>query len=108
MDFPFVAGDQPLHLQGRSAIVGYLAGYTELVDVRDAQVRVVHTTGDPDTLVVEWHSSGIMVATGREYRMPYIAVITVGPDGISSYRDYGDLAAAVAAFTPADPSGEAA
>jgi ketosteroid isomerase-like protein len=108
MDFPFAVGDQPLRLEGRPAIVDYLAGYTDMVDVRDVRVLVVHATGDPDTLVVEWESTGVAVATGREYRMPYVAVITVGPDGISSYRDYWNLAVAAAAFTPADPSGKAA
>jgi len=49
MDFPFAAGDQPTHLDGRDAVVEYLRHYTDMVDVRDVQVHAVHTTADPDT-----------------------------------------------------------
>lgn len=108
MDFPFAAGDQPAHLEGRDAVVEYLRGYTSMVDVRSATVHVVHTTADPDTLVVEWEASGVVVATGRPYRMPYVAVISVGPEGITSYRDYWNLAVAADAFTPTDPAAGAA
>lgn len=101
MDFPFATGDQPAHLDGRDAVVAYLADYTAMVDVRDAQVHTVHITGDPDTLVAEWEATGVVVATGRPYRMPYVAVISVGPEGITSYRDYWNLAVAAEPFTPA-------
>lgn len=108
MDFPFATGEQPTHLDGREDVVEYLRHYTDMVDVRDAQVHAVHTTGDPDTLVAEWAASGVVVATGRPYRMPYIAVITVGPEGITGYRDYWNLAVVADAMSPADPAGDAA
>lgn len=98
MDFPFAAGDQPTHLEGRDAVVDYLRGYTAMVDVREAHVHAVHTTSDPDTLVAEWAASGVVVASGRAYRMPYVAVITVAADGITGYRDYWNLALAANAF----------
>lgn len=102
MDFPFAVADQPSHLQGREAVVEYLSDYTAMVDVRDVRVHKIHSTGDPDTLVVEWEASGLVATIGRKYRLPYIAVITVGPDGIRSYRDYWNLALAADAFVPAD------
>jgi len=109
MDFPFAAGDQqPTRLDGRDAVMEYLRHYTDMVDVRDVQVHAVHTTGDPDTLVAEWAASGVVVATSRPYRMPYIAVITVGPEGITGYRDYWNLAVIADALTPTDPAGDAA
>jgi len=108
MDFPFAAGDQPTHLAGRDAVVEYLRHYTDMVDVRDVQVHAVHTTADPDTLVAEWAASGVVVTTGRPYRMPYIAVITVGPEGITGYRDYWNLAVVAEALTPIDATGDAA
>ncbi len=40
--------------------------------------------------------------------MPYIAVITVGPEGITGYRDYWNLAVAAEALTPIDATGDAA
>lgn len=102
MDFPFAVGGQATHLAGRDAVLDYLRGYTAMVDVRSVAISHIHTTGDPDTLVVEWEASGIVVATAREYRMPYLAVITVGPAGISRYRDYWNLAVAGDAFAAAD------
>jgi len=53
-------------------------------------------------------ASGVVVTTGRPYRMPYIAVITVGPEGITGYRDYWNLAVAAEALTPIDATGDAA
>lgn len=29
-----------------------------------------YTIGDPDTLVAAWEASGLVVATGRPYRIP--------------------------------------
>lgn len=88
MDFPFAIGEQPRHLEGRDAVTEYLRHYSDTVDVHDSVVHVTHDTADPDTIVVEWETSGIVVATARPYRMPYVAVITVSADGIVSYRDY--------------------
>lgn len=102
MDFPFATGDQPRRLQGRPAVVEYLRRYTDMVDVRDGVVQVIHDTADPDTIVVEWEVSGVVVATARPYRMPYVAVITVGAHGIVSYRDYWSLAVVAAAMTSQD------
>jgi len=104
MDFPFAVGDQPRHLEGREAVVEYLRHYTDMVDVRDSVVHVIHDTADPDTIVVEWESSGVVVATARPYRMPYVAVITVGAEGIVSYRDYWSVAAVTDAMTSEDQS----
>lgn len=104
MDFPFADGDRPRHLDGRAAVVEYLRHYTDMFDVRDSVVQVVHDTADPDTIVVEWEASGVVVATARPYRMPYVAVITVGAEGIVSYRDYWSAAMVADAMTSEDQS----
>lgn len=102
MDFPFADGDRPRHLDGRAAVVEYLHHYTDMFDVRDSVVQVIHDTADPDTIVVEWEASGVVIATARPYRMPYVAVITVGAGGIVSYRDYWSAAMVADAMTSAD------
>lgn len=91
MTFPFASGEQPKRLDGRAAVAEYLRYYTDLVDIREVSVDTLHHTDDPDTLVVEFTASGVVVATGLPYTLPYIAVITVGENGITSYRDYWDL-----------------
>ncbi len=95
MEFPFAAGGQPPRLDGRSAVAEYLSGYTEMLDVRAIASQRRHQTADPSTVIVEFEVDGVAVSAQRPYRMPYIAVITVGADGITNYRDYwSPLAAA--------------
>jgi ketosteroid isomerase-like protein len=95
MEFPFAGPGQPPRLDGRDAIVEYLAGYPDLLDVRAIASQVRHQTLDPQTVIVEFEVDGVVVATQKPYRMSYLAVITVGADGILDYRDYwSPLAAA--------------
>lgn len=95
MEFPFAAAGQPERLDGRSAVTDYLSGYTEMLDVRAVASQTRHHTDDPSTVIVEFEVDGVAVAAQKPYRMRYIAVITVGADGIENYRDYwSPLAAA--------------
>ncbi|ALE85704.1 nuclear transport factor 2 family protein [Pseudonocardia sp. HH130629-09] len=88
MTFPFVAPGSPRALAGRDAVAAYVAGYNELLLPAAVTDEVRHTTGDPDTLVVEFAVRGTVVATGTDYTLRYVAVVTVGPDGITGYRDH--------------------
>lgn len=66
-----------------------------MLDVRAVASQMRHQTGDPSTVIVEFEAEGVAVAAQKPYRMRYIAVITVGADGIENYRDYwSPLAAA--------------
>lgn len=95
MEFPFAAAGQPSRLDGRSAVVDYLSGYTEMLDVRSISSEIRHQTDDPSTVIVEFEVEGVAVAAQKPYRMRYIAVVTVSEDGIENYRDYwSPLAAA--------------
>ena len=95
MEFPFAAAGQPARLDGRSAVADYLSGYTEMLDVRAIVSEVRHQTGDPSTVILEFEVDGVAVAAQKPYRMRYVAVVTVGADGIENYRDYwSPLAAA--------------
>ena len=98
MDFPFAGPGQPARLDGRAAIVDYLAGYTDLLDVRAIASQTRYHTVDPETVIVEFEVEGLAVASQSPYVMRYIAVIMVGADGITSYRDYWSPLAAVAAL----------
>ncbi|MBP1821390.1 nuclear transport factor 2 family protein [Mycobacterium sp. OAE908] len=112
MTFPFAPPGWP-RLSGREEVRDYLAGYTDIVDVRGVSHQTRHETTDPDTIIVEWGVSGIAHATGRAYDIDYVAFVTVGADGIVAYRDYWNALAAgaalgsvdemIAAFTDAGP-----
>jgi ketosteroid isomerase-like protein len=97
-EFPFAAGAAPRRLDGREAVRGHLAGYPELVDVREIPPVTVHHTRRPETIVVEFTALGRTVRTGEPYQLDYITVITVRDGLITHYRDYwSPLAAAAAA-----------
>ncbi|ALG14718.1 hypothetical protein AOZ06_11560 [Kibdelosporangium phytohabitans] len=99
-EFPFAAGNSPKHLAGREEVRQYLAGYPDLMDVRDIPEVTVHHTRQPDTIVVEFTANGRTVRTGEPYQLDYIAVITVQDGLITRYRDYwSPLATATAAGT---------
>lgn len=99
MDFPFAPPGGVTHLEGRDAVAAYLEGYTDAVLPRRVVSDVRHDTGDPDTLVVEFAVAGEVAATGEPYEMRYVAVLTVGDAGITSYRDYWNPLAFPAAAT---------
>ncbi|WP_224388782.1 nuclear transport factor 2 family protein [Pseudonocardia sp. ICBG1293] len=88
MTFPFAAPGSPRALAGRDAVAAYGAGYNDLLLPAAVVDEVRHTTGDPDTLVVEFAVRGTVVASGADYTLRYVAVVTVGPEGITAYRDY--------------------
>lgn len=98
MEFPFAGPGQPARLEGRAAVEEYLADYTQMLDVRRIVSQTRHQTLTPDTVIVEFEVEGVAVAAQQPYAMRYIAVITVGPDGIRGYRDYWSPAAAADAL----------
>ncbi|MFD0903506.1 nuclear transport factor 2 family protein [Actinomadura sediminis] len=96
-EFPFATGTSPRRLDGREEVRGYLAGYPELMDVREIPTITVHRTERPDTIVVEFTAHGRTVRTGEPYRLDYIVVTTVQDGLITRYRDYWNPLAAAAA-----------
>lgn len=87
MDFPFAPPGWP-QLRSREDVRAYVADYTGMADLQAVTHQRRHETSDPDTLIVEWGVDGTAVATGRPYRIDYVAVLTVGEQGIEVYRDY--------------------
>ena len=88
MDFPFAPSGGVSHLEGRDAVAVHLQDYTGAVLPRRVTAQTRHETADPDTLVVEFAVVGEVTTTGEPYEMRYVAVVTVGDEGITSYRDY--------------------
>lgn len=102
LEFPFAAPGYPQRVEGRAAVREYLRGYPDVLDVRAVPERVVHRTTDPDVVVVEFAADGVVVATGRPYRMRYISVLTVTGGEIRHYRDYWSPLAAAEAMGGVD------
>lgn len=102
IEFPFAPPGYPPRVDGRAAVHEYLRGYPDLFDVREIADRVVHRTVDPEVVIAEFTASGTVVATGRPYRLRYIAVITVRAGEIRHYRDYWNPLAAAEAMGGSD------
>ncbi len=88
MEFPFAPADRPQRLEGRDAVVGYMAGYPDLLDVQRIHDVVLHQGVDPTDLVAEFSASGTVVATREPYTARYVAVLTIEQGRIRNYRDY--------------------
>lgn len=98
MEFPFAPPDWPT-VAGKDAVRDYLVGFPDNVDIRGIRHQTRHDTGDPDTIIVEWGVSGVAIPTGNPYDVDYVAVVTVGDEGITVYRDYWNPMA-ISAFDP--------
>jgi ketosteroid isomerase-like protein len=113
IEFPVAPAGYPRRLDGRAAIQDYLRGYPDLLDMREITEQNVHVTTDPAVVIAEFDAAGVVVATGRPYRVRYVAILTARDGEIAHYRDYwnplagaellGGLDELTAAFAGAEP-----
>jgi ketosteroid isomerase-like protein len=107
IEFPFASPGYPERIDGRDDIRSYMSRYPEIVDVREVVAQRRLHTEQAGTVVVEFELGGVGVANQRPYTLKYVAVITVGGEGIEDYRDYWSPAAAEEALSaPAGDLGE--
>ena len=98
-EFPFTRPGLPSRLEGRDAIVDWIATGWRTGPLKYERYRTlaVHDTGDPATIVVEQEALGTSATTG-EFALPNIVVLTVRGGEIARLRDYVDVTAAAAAI----------
>ncbi|TDL10471.1 hypothetical protein EUA04_11320 [Mycolicibacterium obuense] len=101
MEFPFAAPGYPV-LRSRADVADYLKDYSTMLRIDTVTERQRHHTLDPETAVLEFSADGIVLQSNSAYHMDYVAVITVGVDGVRHYRDYWNPVAAAAALGDAD------
>lgn len=101
MEFPFAPPGYPV-LRSRDDVRDYLEDYSATLRIDTVTERRRHHTLDPDTVILEFSAEGVAVQSNSPYRMDYVAVITVGSDGVRHYRDYWNSLAAAAALGGAD------
>ncbi len=101
MEFPFAAPGYPM-LRSRADVADYLKDYSALLRIDTVTERQRHHTLDPETAILEFSADGVVLQSNSPYHMDYVAVITVGPDGVRHYRDYWNPVAAAAALGDAD------
>ena len=98
-EFPFAYPGVPTRLEGRDEIVNWMAsGWSaDVPRYRHYRTLAVHDTSDPGTIVVEQEAVG-STATGGDFALPNIVVLTVRDGRIVRLRDYVDVLAAAAAM----------
>ncbi|WP_028938555.1 nuclear transport factor 2 family protein [Pseudonocardia spinosispora] len=88
MEFPFAAPGFPTRLVGHAQLHDYLDDYPQHVDLHAIVDLEVHQSVDPSVVIVEFGAEGLVVPSGRPYRLRYIAVLTIRDGRIARYRDY--------------------
>lgn len=88
MEFPFAPSQGITRIEGRPALVDYLSGLGQMVDIDSMSTPVVHRTADPAVVILEFDSIARSVVTGGTYQQSYISVIRVAGGHIVHYRDY--------------------
>lgn len=94
-EFPFTRPGLPARLEGRDAIVRWVAAGWQDNALTYSRYRTlaVHDTRDPGTIVVEQEAHGTSAVTG-EFVLPNIVVLTVRDGQIAHLRDYVNISAA--------------
>jgi ketosteroid isomerase-like protein len=98
-EFPFAFPGVPTRLEGRDEIVGWIAAQWRDGPLRLTGYRThaVHTTTDPDTIVVEQDALGVN-GTSAEIALPNLLVLTARNGQVVHLRDYVNVLAAAAAL----------
>ncbi|MFJ9030709.1 nuclear transport factor 2 family protein [Streptomyces sp. NPDC102274] len=103
-EFPFAPPGAPARIEGREAVADYIRDYPQHIDIHDIPYLEIHETRDPETIVVEMRTEGLIVATGEPFDFSYIAVVTVRHGRITRYRDYWNPQKMPASMKPTAPA----
>lgn len=101
MEFPFAPPGYPT-LHNRAEVSDYVKDYSSIIRIDEVIEHRRHHTLDPTTVILEFSVRGEALQTGNEYRVNYISVVEVGPDGIVRYSDYWNALAAATAIGGVD------
>jgi ketosteroid isomerase-like protein len=101
MELPFAPGRMEKRYAGKEAILGFQCFARDSFSTFSMVVDAVHETADPDVVVVEHHSDGVVRENGRPYRNRYVTFFTFDDAGrVRSWREYYDAGVVVRAFRP--------
>jgi uncharacterized protein len=101
MELPFAPGRMPKRYQGKAAILGFQELARDSFSSFSMVVDAIHETTDPDIVVAEHHSDGIVAANGRRYQNRYCTIFTFDADGsVVRWCEYYDAGVVVRAFKP--------
>lgn len=90
MEFPYARPGMQPRIEGREAVVAYLMTVAGSVAVDTVDNVVVHETGDPEVVIVEFEAHGRALKVDEPYRQRYISVIRARGGRMIHYKDYWD------------------
>ncbi|HUN30434.1 MAG TPA: SgcJ/EcaC family oxidoreductase [Trebonia sp.] len=89
---------EPVRLEGREAIRAYSRQMmASPVELSDLEVTELYQTVDPEVVIVEARTKGIVTATGQPFAVPSIQVLRIRDGQILLFRDFVDARALAAA-----------
>ena len=101
MELPFAPGRMPKRYEGKDAILGFQLFARDSFSSFAMTIDAIHETGDPNVVIAEHRSDGIVAENGRPYRNRYVTVFTFDGDGlVVGWREYYDAGVVVKAFRP--------
>jgi ketosteroid isomerase-like protein len=99
MELPFAPGKMEKRYDGREAVYGFMAFARDTFSSFTMTVDAIHTTGDPNVVIAEHRSEGVVAQNGRPYRNRYVTLMEFDENGqVALWREYYDAGVVVRAF----------
>jgi uncharacterized protein len=95
IELPFAPPGRRRRFEGRAEFLDFAEPERAALLVRFEEVRnvVVHDTGDPEVIVVEYELAGTVTTTGRQAAASFIGVLRVRDGRTVHWREYQDVLA---------------
>ena len=88
MEFPYARTGMKPRIEGRDAVISYLATVGQGLNVDMISNITVHQTADPEVVIVEFEAHGRALKVGEPYEQRYVSVIRARGGRIVHYKDY--------------------
>jgi ketosteroid isomerase-like protein len=88
MEFPYARPGMKPRIEGRDAVIAYLATVGQGISVETLSNITAHQTSDPEVVIVEFEARGRALKVGEPYEQRYISVIRARGGRIVHYKDY--------------------
>ena len=88
MEFPYARPGMKPRIEGRDAVIAYLATVGQGLAVDTVSNVTAHQTADPEVVIVEFEAHGRALKFEEPYEQRYISVIRARGGRIVHYKDY--------------------
>ena len=101
MELPYAPGRMARSHVGKAAIGEFQRFARDSFSRFSMTVDAIHETADPNVVVAEHRSDGVVAENGRPYRNHYVTFFTFDDAGlVTGWREFYDAGVVVRAFRP--------